>query len=71
VRVCCVEPGAVATELPTHVDEAVRERLLSGAYQGIRPVAAEDIAATIDFVIQLDPGAAINEILIRPARQGF
>jgi NADP-dependent 3-hydroxy acid dehydrogenase YdfG len=71
VRVCCVEPGAVATELLTHVDEAVRERMLAGAYRDIRPVAAEDIAATIDFVVHLDPCAAINEILIRPARQGF
>jgi NADP-dependent 3-hydroxy acid dehydrogenase YdfG len=71
VRVCCVEPGAVATELLTHMDEAVRERLLSGAYQDIRPVAAQDVAATIDFIVHLDPGAAVNEILIRPARQGF
>lgn len=71
VRVCCVEPGAVATELLTHVDEAVRDRLLSGPYSGIQPVAADDIAATIEFIVRLDPAAAINEILIRPARQGF
>jgi NADP-dependent 3-hydroxy acid dehydrogenase YdfG len=71
VRVCCVEPGAVATELLTHVDQAVRERLLAGPYRGIQPVAADDIAATIEFIVQLDPAAAINEILIRPARQGF
>jgi NADP-dependent 3-hydroxy acid dehydrogenase YdfG len=71
VRVCCVEPGAVATELLTHVDEAVREGMLAGAYRDIRPVGAQDIAATIDFIVHLDPGAAINEVLIRPARQGF
>jgi NADP-dependent 3-hydroxy acid dehydrogenase YdfG len=71
VRVCCVEPGAVATELLTHVNETVRERMLAGAYRDIRPVGAEDIAATIDFVVHLDSGAAINEVLIRPARQGF
>ena len=35
------------------------------------PVGAEDIAATIDFIVHLDPSAAINEVLIRPARQGF
>jgi NADP-dependent 3-hydroxy acid dehydrogenase YdfG len=71
VRVCCVEPGAVATELLTHVDRAVRERMLAGPYRGIQPVAADDIAATIEFIVQLDPAAAINEVLIRPARQGF
>jgi NADP-dependent 3-hydroxy acid dehydrogenase YdfG len=71
VRVCCVEPGAVATELLTHVDQTVRERMLAGPYRGIQPVAADDIAATIEFIVQLDPAAAINEILIRPARQGF
>jgi NADP-dependent 3-hydroxy acid dehydrogenase YdfG len=71
VRVCCVEPGAVATELLTHVDPAVRDRMLAGPYRGIQPVAADDIAATIEFIVTLDPAAAVNEILIRPARQGF
>lgn len=71
VRVCCVEPGAVATELLTHVDPAVRDRMLAGPYRDIQPVAADHIAATIEFIVQLDPAAAINEVLIRPARQGF
>jgi NADP-dependent 3-hydroxy acid dehydrogenase YdfG len=71
VRVCCVEPGAVATELLTHVDPAVRDRMLAGPYRDIQPVAADHIAATIEFIVALDPAAAINEILIRPARQGF
>jgi NADP-dependent 3-hydroxy acid dehydrogenase YdfG len=71
VRVCCVEPGAVATELLTHVDQAVRERMLAGPHRGIQPVAADDIAATVEFIIQLPPAAAISEVLIRPARQGF
>jgi NADP-dependent 3-hydroxy acid dehydrogenase YdfG len=72
VRVCCVEPGAVATELLSHVDDTVREAMLAApAFQAIKPVAAADIAATIDFIVGLPPGVAINEIVIRPARQAL
>jgi len=71
VRVCCVEPGAVATELLTHVDETVRERMLAGAYRDIRPVGAEDIAATIDFVVHLGPRRGHQRGPDPPARQGF
>jgi NADP-dependent 3-hydroxy acid dehydrogenase YdfG len=72
VRVCCVEPGAVATELLSHVDKSVRERMLAApAYRDIEPVGADLIAAAIDFIVHLDPAAAVNEILIRPARQAL
>jgi NADP-dependent 3-hydroxy acid dehydrogenase YdfG len=72
IRVCCVEPGAVATELLSHVDDTIREAMLAApAFQSIRPVAPADLAATIDFIVQLPPGAAINEIVIRPAQQAL
>jgi NADP-dependent 3-hydroxy acid dehydrogenase YdfG len=47
IRVCCVEPGAVATELLSHVDPEVRDRLLSGAVGAVPPIGANDVAATI------------------------
>ncbi|MCU1656984.1 MAG: family NAD(P)-dependent oxidoreductase [Pseudonocardiales bacterium] len=71
IRVGCVQPGAVDTELLDHVDPTVRERLLSGSLGVARPARAEDIAQTIDFLVGLDPGAAVNELVVRSARQPY
>jgi NADP-dependent 3-hydroxy acid dehydrogenase YdfG len=71
IRVCCVEPGAVATELLSHVDSGVRERLLSGAVGAVPPIAADDVAETIEFLVGLRPSVALHEIVIRSATQAF
>jgi NADP-dependent 3-hydroxy acid dehydrogenase YdfG len=71
IRVCCVEPGAVATELLSHVDPGVREKLLSGAVGSVPPIQSQDVAEAIEFLISLDPNAALHEIVIRSTRQPF
>ena len=71
IRVCCVEPGAVATELLSHVDPGVREKLLSGAVGSVPPIQSQDVAETIEFLVSLDPNAALHEIVIRSTRQPF
>ncbi|MFF8595235.1 SDR family oxidoreductase [Streptomyces sp. NPDC015220] len=68
VRVTVIEPGVVATELPTHIThEATRQ----GAQQlyDVAQVTAEDIAEVITFALQRPRHLAINEILLRPAGQ--
>lgn len=68
VRVTVIEPGVVATELPTHIThEATRQ----GAQQlyAVAQVTAEDIAEVITFALQRPRHLAINEILLRPAGQ--
>lgn len=68
VRVTVIEPGVVATELPTHIThEATRQ----GAQQlyDVAQVTAEDIAEVITFTLQRPRRLAINEILLRPAGQ--
>ena len=68
VRVTVIEPGVVATELPTHIThEATRQ----GAKQlyDVAEVTAEDIAEVITFALQRPRHLAIHEILLRPAGQ--
>jgi NADP-dependent 3-hydroxy acid dehydrogenase YdfG len=68
VRVSLVEPGAVATELSSHlrdeVRDAVRER-----FAGIQLLEAEDIADGIRYIVTRSRNVAVNELLIRPTEQ--
>jgi NADP-dependent 3-hydroxy acid dehydrogenase YdfG len=71
VRVTVVEPGAVATELTSHITD---ERALDGVAQRfdqIEVLQAADIAAVIAFTIGLPRRASVNEILIRPTQQAY
>jgi NADP-dependent 3-hydroxy acid dehydrogenase YdfG len=70
VRVTIVEPGFVATELQGHnthpmVLEAI-ERMKEEIGEPLQP---EDIANAILYAVAQPPRAAINEVLVRPARQ--
>jgi NADP-dependent 3-hydroxy acid dehydrogenase YdfG len=68
VRVCLVEPGAVATELAGHnrpeVQETIRQRFVN-----MQRLEAGDIADAISYVVTRPAHVAINEILVRPTEQ--
>ncbi len=68
VRVAVVEPGLVATELQSHVREEVRQQALQ-ILAGVEPLAAEDIAEAIQFIVTRPRRVAVNELLIRPTEQ--
>jgi NADP-dependent 3-hydroxy acid dehydrogenase YdfG len=68
VRVAAVEPGIVATEIRSHMREEVRQRVMQ-PYFGIEPLAAEDIADAIAYLVTRPRRVAINELLIRPTEQ--
>lgn len=68
VRVSLVEPGAVATELATHLRPEVLDGLRS-RLGSIEIMQAEDIAEAISFVVTRPRRVAVNEILIRPTEQ--
>ena len=70
VRVTLVEPGAVATELPGHNRPEIIEQMAK-RFQGITPVAADDIARAILFVISQPANVSVNEVLVRPSGQPF
>jgi clavulanate-9-aldehyde reducatase len=70
VRVSVVEPGMVETELLDHNKNPV---VLEGAAkmreQVGTPLSADDIARAIAYVVGQPPHVAVNEVLVRPARQ--
>ena len=68
VRVTLIEPGAVATELPTHITHAETRQGAEQLYSQIE-VTAEDVAEVIAFAVGRPKRLAIHEILLRPAGQ--
>jgi NADP-dependent 3-hydroxy acid dehydrogenase YdfG len=68
IRVTVVEPGAVETELATHItDEEAREGL-SGLLS-LDILQAGDIANAISYAVTQPQRVSVNEILIRPTQQ--
>ena len=68
IRVTIIEPGAVETELPTHItDEDARESL--GGLLDLEILQSEDIANAIVYAVTQPPRVSVNEILIRPTQQ--
>jgi NADP-dependent 3-hydroxy acid dehydrogenase YdfG len=68
VRVTVIEPGVVATELPTHITHEDTKRGVGQLYDQAE-VTAADIAEVIAFVVARPRRLAIHEVLLRPAGQ--
>jgi NADP-dependent 3-hydroxy acid dehydrogenase YdfG len=68
VRVSLVEPGAVSTELASHLRPEILEQSRA-RFMDIERLAASDIADTIEFIVTRPRHMAINEILVRPTDQ--
>jgi NADP-dependent 3-hydroxy acid dehydrogenase YdfG len=68
VRVTSINPGAVETELRTHLSpeqqQSQRER-----FADVTQLQAEDIANTIIYTLGQPAHVSLNDILIRPTRQ--
>jgi NADP-dependent 3-hydroxy acid dehydrogenase YdfG len=68
VRVSVVEPGAVATELASHIRAEIRDQMMD-RFAGMERLEAEDIADAIAYIVSRPRRTAINEVLIRPTEQ--
>jgi NADP-dependent 3-hydroxy acid dehydrogenase YdfG len=68
VRVSLVEPGAVETELPSHIRGEIRDAMMS-RLSGIEQLRAADIADAIAYIVTRPRHVAINELLVRPTEQ--
>jgi NADP-dependent 3-hydroxy acid dehydrogenase YdfG len=67
IRVMCVEPGRVDTELQGHnTHPAVRQSIARSAERIGTPLAAEDIARTIVWALSQPRHVGLNEVLVRP-----
>ena len=68
LRTSLVEPGAVATELQSHLREEVRAATMK-RFEGMEKLEAEDIADAISWIVTRGRRVAVNEVLIRPTEQ--
>jgi NADP-dependent 3-hydroxy acid dehydrogenase YdfG len=70
IRVTCVEPGFVDTELQGHNEHPMVIEATEKMREDIGKVLeADDIARAILYVVSQPEHVAINEVLIRPTRQ--
>ena len=70
VRVSVVEPGMVETELLDHnKNPVVLEAAEKFKEQVGTPLSADDIARAILYVVGQPAHVAVNEVLVRPAKQ--
>ena len=68
VRVSVVEPGLVTTELASRVRDEVGQQYMQ-RFSSVEPLAAEDIADAIGYIVTRPRRVAVNELLIRPTEQ--
>jgi NADP-dependent 3-hydroxy acid dehydrogenase YdfG len=68
VRVSLVEPGAVNTELASHLRPEIAEQAMK-RFGHIERLESEDIADAIHYIVTRPRHVAINEVLVRPTEQ--
>ena len=69
VRVSLVEPGAVETELRSHITQPDAKAAALAHAEGMRSLQPEDVARAIVYVVTQPPHVAVNEVLVRPTDQ--
>jgi len=68
IRITCIEPGVVATELIEAITDKALEKYVEKTKQ-MEALQAEDIASAIMFAVEAPHQVNVNEILIRPMTQ--
>ncbi len=68
LRVSLVEPGAVKTELTSHLRPEIQAQSQQ-RFASVERLEAEDIADAIVYIVTRPRHMAINEMLIRPTEQ--
>ncbi|MBI4131089.1 MAG: SDR family oxidoreductase [Nitrosarchaeum sp.] len=68
IRVTCIEPGVVATELTNTITDESLQGFIENAKK-MEALQAEDIANAIVYAVESPNHVNVNEILIRPTTQ--
>ena len=68
IRVTCIEPGVVSTELTNTITDKALERFVESTKQ-MQALRADDIANAILFAVESPTHMNVNEVLIRPTAQ--
>ena len=69
VRISLVEPGAVETELRSHITQPEAKEAALAHAGGMRSLQPDDVARAILYVVVQPPHVAVNEVLVRPTDQ--
>jgi NADP-dependent 3-hydroxy acid dehydrogenase YdfG len=68
IRVTCIEPGAVSTELLESITDESMKGFIQ-AFKNMEILQSEDIANAILYAIETPNHVNVNEILVRPTSQ--
>jgi len=68
IRTTVISPGAVATELPSHITDPQSATGMQQYYENFA-IPADSFARAVAFAIEQPEDVDINEILFRPTRQ--
>ena len=68
IRVTCIEPGVVATELTNTITDESLQGFVENAKK-MEALQAEDIANAIVYAVESPSHVNVNEILVRPTTQ--
>ncbi len=68
IKVTCIEPGVVATELPNTITDNALEGFIESVKK-MEALQAEDIANAIVYALESPRYVNVNEILLRPMSQ--
>ncbi len=69
VRVTCVEPGFVQTELQGHNSNPLVVEQIDKMRNSMDVLQADDIARAVTYALAQPDHVSINEILVRPSKQ--
>ena len=68
IRVTCIEPGLVATELTNTITDESMQGFVE-TVKGMESLRSENISEAVIYAVTAPPHVNINEILIRPTTQ--
>jgi len=68
IRVTCIEPGVVSTELTNTITDESLQSFVEGAKK-MQGLDADDIANAILYAVESPSHVNVNEILVRPTTQ--
>jgi len=66
VKVTCIQPGDVKTELLTHAVDAEAQAAFDGSETGHRILDPMDVAKAVLYAVSQPDHVGVNEILIEP-----
>lgn len=71
IRVTVIEPGAVATELASHITDEEALAAQQQSFGKMEPLQDSDIADAILWAVTRPARVSVNEVLIRPTEQAY